>query len=434
MTRLAATALLVAACNGQNATINLDLTTAPGSTLLASVTHLRLSLIEHDVVVDTMQNASGGFDISISLTAEGDGDQLVLEGFDAGENLIATGASPPFLLSPTEAHIVIYVAPPMSIGAAPVTLPPARTGISGVILPYGALFAGGRDAGGAPSDAVSVYNDYDHTLAMGMANPIKRADFAIAATALNGVLLIGGTGVDGMPVSTVQLFDTTVQPAGAYITIGEQPTFARAGEIAVPIGNDHFLLTGSPPAEYAGGQLAARSEIAFLPNVGATVVPTDGIRTSVFVGDTGIIRFRADHFDTLAATGRARAAITDLPATGKLVIAGGGTATVPTADVLLVDPSTGAIEVHANLLVTPRFSPAIAATARYVVIAGGTDAADVPIATAEILDGTTLAPIAILPMAARAKPLAFRMSNGQVLIAGGSPATDLLELFTPPPP
>ncbi len=433
MKRLAATVLLVAACQGQNGTINLDLTTAPGSTLLASVTHLRLTLVEHGVVEDTMQNAGGGFDLSISLPANGEGDRLLLEGFDAGENLIATGTSPPFLLGPTEARIVIYVAAPMSIGPAPVALAPARSGVSGVILPYGALFAGGRDAGGAPSAALAVYNDYDHTLAGGMANPIPRADFAIAATAANGVLLIGGTGTDGNPVPTVQGFDTTVQPAGAYTTIGEYPGFARVGEIAVPIGGDHFLLTGSPPAEYVGGQLAARSEIAALPNVGATTIPTDGIRTSVFVGAAGILRFRADRFDTLAAAGRARAAITDLPATGKLVIAGGGTATVPTADVLVVDPSTGVIEVHPNVLVTPRFSPAIAATARYVVIAGGTDAADLPIGTAEILDGTTLAPIAILPTAPRAKPLAFRLSNGQVLIAGGLSATDLLELFTPPP-
>jgi hypothetical protein len=434
MRRIAAAALLLAACEGTNGTINLDLTAAPGSTLLASITHLRLTLVEHGIVEDTMQNASGGFDLSISLPANGDGDYLLLEGFDAAENLIATGSSPPFLLSPTEAHIVIYVAAPMSIGAAPVALAPARSGVSGVILPYGAVFAGGRDAGGAPSAALAVYNDYDHSLAGGMANPIPRADFAIAATAVNGILMVGGTGLDGNPVSTVQVFDTTIQPAGAYVTIGEQPAFARAGEIAVPLGNDRFLLTGSPPAEYAGGLLAARSEIAFLPNVGASTTPTDGIRASVFVGDTGVIRFREDHFDTLAATGRVRAAITDLPATGKLVIAGGGTATVPTADILLVDPSTGVVEVRANALVTPRFSPAIAATARYVVITGGTDAADVPIGTAEILDGTTLAPIAIIPNAARAKPLAFRLSNGQVLIAGGSAATDLLELFTPPPP
>lgn len=429
MKRCAAIALLAAACAGQDGTINLDLTTAPGSTLLASVTHLRLTLVEHGVVRDTMQNASGGFDLSISLTASGDGDQLLLEGFDAGENLIATGTSPPFLLGPTEAHIAIYVAAPMSIGAAPVTLGPARSGVSGVILPYGALFAGGRDAGGAPSDAVSVYNDYDHTLAGGMANPIKRADFAIGATAANGVLFIGGSGTDGNPVSTVQLFDTTIQPTGAYTAVAEQPSFARVGEIVVPIGNDHFLLTGSPPAEYVAGQIAARTEVASLPNVGAAITPSDGIRTSVFVGETGIIRFRSDRFDTLAAPGRARAAITDLPATSKLVIAGGDT-----TDVLLVDPSTGAVEVHANALVTARFSPAIAATARYVVVTGGTDAADAPIATAEILDGTTLARIAVIPAAPRAKPLAFRLSNGQVLIAGGTATTDLIELFTPPPP
>ncbi len=434
MTRIAAAALLLAACAGQEGTINLDLTTAPGSTLLADVRHLRLTLLEHGVVRDTMQSASGGFDLSLSLTADGGAEQLSLEGFDANENLIATGMSPPFVFAPTEARIVIYVSAPMSIGAAPVALPRARSGISGAMLPYGAVFAGGFDAGGAPSDALAIYNDYDHTLALGMANPIPRADFAIGITALNGVLMIGGTGTGGAPVSTVQVFDTTVQPAGAYVTIGEAPAFARAGELAVPIGDDRFLVTGTPPAEYAGSQIAARTDLATLPDVAATIVPGDGIRTAVFVGASGLVRFRSDRFDTLVGPGRERAAITDLPATGKLVVAGGGTATVPTPDLLLVDPSTGSVEVRPNVLVTPRYSPGLAATARFVVVTGGTDAAGTPIATAEILDGTTLAPVAVIPAAARAQPLAFRMTNGQVVIAGGSPASDLIELFQPPPP
>lgn len=434
MRLLAAAAVLFAACDGQTGTINLDLTSAPGSTLIGSIEHLRLTFLEHGDTFDAQKSASGGFDLSISMDANGDGEQMLLEGFDGAENLIATGTSPPFVLGPTEARIVIYVASPMSIGAAPVALAPARTGISGAALPYGAVFTGGRDAGGAPSDALAIYNDYDHTLVAGMANPIKRADAAIATTSFNGVLLVGGTGTDGGPVSALQLFDTTIQPAGAYTVVGDAPAFARAGEIAVPIGSDHFLLTGTPPAEYAGGEVAARSDIAFLPNVGATTVPTDGIRTAVFVGDGGIIRFRANHFDTLVAPGRVRAAISSLPATGNLVIAGGGTATVPTADILVVDPISGEVAVHANALMTQRFSPGIAATPRFVVVTGGTDAADAPIGTTEIFDGVTLAPVAIIPTAARVKPLAFRLSNGQVLIAGGSPATDLIELFTPPPP
>jgi len=429
----AAMAAMLAACEGTNGTINLDLTQAPGSSLLASVKHLRLTFVEEGSVHDTMQNADGGFDLSIALGADGDGEQLLLEGFDGGENLIATGTTPPFTLTPTEARIVIYVAPPMSIAAAPIALAPVRSDIIGAALPYGAVFAGGRDADNAPSASIAIYNDYDHSIAYGMANPIKRTDFAIAITALKGVLMIGGEGADGGPVSTVQVFDTTVQPAGAYTTTGEAPAFARIGEIAVPIGNDHFLLTGTPPAEYAGGEIAARTEIPMLPNVGATATPGDGIKTSVFVGENGVIRYRENRFDTLAAPGRIRAAITDLPASGKLVIAGGGTAAAPTADLLVVDPVSGVVEVRANALVTARYAPAIAATPRYVVISGGTDATGTAVGTAEIFDAATLAPIAVLPATPRERPIAIRMSNGQILIAGGSPATDLLELFTPPP-
>lgn len=430
---LATTLACAAGCQGQEGTIELDLTTAPGSTLLASVRHLRLTLPAHGVVRDTTQGASGGFDLSLAFSADGEVDRIVLEGFDDGENLIATGSSPPFVIAPTQARIAIYVAPPLSIGAAPVLLSRPRSDISGAALPYGAVFTGGFDAGGPPVDTLAIYNDYDHTLATGQNNPIPRANFAIGVTSLNGIVMIGGVGTGGTPVSTIQVFDTTVQPAGAYVTAADAPTFARAGEILVPTGSDHFLLSGSPPAEYAGREIVARADIATLPNVGASVLPSDGVRTAVFVGESGLVRFRANAFDTLVAPGRQRAAITDLPATGKLVVAGGGTATVPTPDVLLVDPITGAVEVHANALATPRYSPGLAATTRYVVVVGGTDAAGAPIATAEIFDATTLAPITVLPVAARARPLAFRMSNGQVLIGGGSPASDLLELFQPPP-
>lgn len=426
-------AACASACTGTTGTINLQLTTAPGSTVLDPVTRLRVRLTDPPSDEEVTRSADGGFDLSLSLPAGGEVGVLIVEGYDQAGTLVATGESPPFSVSPTNARIVIYIAAPLSIAAAPVPLGPVRSGVAGVTLPYGVLFAGGRDALGAPSDAIAIYNAYDHSLSGGLPMPVKRAEFAMGGNS-GGVYMIGGVGTDGAPVATVLRFDTTAQPSGAYISYGEQPAFARSGELAIPIGTERYLLTGTPPGELVGGELAARTEIATLPPVGAVGTGGDGILTAVFVGEAGLVRFRTDRFDMLAGVGRVRAAVTELPTSGRFVVAGGGTPTVPVRDVLVIDPATGIVETRTDLLGTARFSPSIAATDRYLVIAGGTDAADLPVPTAEVFDAGSLVKLAELPIAARAGAHAFTLPNGQILIAGGAPATDLIELFTPPPP
>ena len=259
----------------------------------------------------------------------------------------------------------------------------------------------------------------------------QRSGFAIGAASNGLVYLIGGVGADGSPVATLESFNTTVSPAGAWRTIAEEPTFARAGEIAVPIGPDRFLVTGAPPGELAGGELGPRTEVATLPAAGASVIPGDAIRTALFVGESGVIRFRSDHFDTLATPGRARATVAAVPATGKLAIVGGGPPGAPLRDITIIDPATGGAGPHPTALATPRYAPAVAGTDRYVVVAGGTDAAGAPVAAPR----SSTPPRSPCSRPCRSPPradaLAFALPNGQVLIAGGAPATDLIELFTP---
>ncbi|HVK82612.1 MAG TPA: hypothetical protein VM513_00825, partial [Kofleriaceae bacterium] len=89
---------------------------------------------------------------------------------------------------------------------------------------------------------------------------------------------------------------------------------------------------------------------------------------------------------------------------------------------------------RADTLEVGRYSPAVAATTRHVVIAGGIDAAGTPIASAEVLDAATLELLATLPLAPRAGAVAIALSTGQVLVGGGDASPELLELFTPPPP
>ena len=428
----AAMVALAAACGGTTGTVAVELTTAPGSQLLDSVQLLRLTITNPRQVIEAERGA-GGFSIALEVDASGASGALIVEGFDGNGTLIACGQSPPFPVAAINADIVVYVAAPNSIALAPAALRAARSEVAGADLGYGVVLAGGRDASGAPSTTIAIYNAYDHTLLEGIALPAPRTGLAVAAGANGGVYLFGGTGPDGAATATLWRFDTTVAPNGGYSPLTEQPAFARTAQALVPIGPigaERYLVTGTPPLTLAGGSLTARTDIAALPSVGTAVVASDGVTTAVFAG-SDLVRFRQDAFDTLGASGRSEAGAATLP-DGRVVVAGGADAA--SRDALVIDAATGAVTVIPGALAVARSHPSLAATSRHLVIAGGTDAAGAPIASAEVLDAHTLAPVVMLPILARTGTYAAALPNGQVLLVGGSPASEQIELFTPGPP
>jgi hypothetical protein len=425
-----AVAVAVAACTGTTGTVKLDLATAPGSRVLDAVDQLRLTITNPHQVIEARRTAAG-FDLALDLEASGVTGALIVEGFDAGGVLVACGQSPRFPISAINAHIVVYMAAPRSIGLAPVTLDAPRSEVSGSPLEYGAVLAGGRDPGGAPSTAILIYNAYDHTRATGLALPAPRAGLAVGTGTGGGVYLFGGTGPDGNPAGTLWRFDTTAPPSGSYATLPVEAGFARADQLIVPIGPERFLITGAPPLALELGTVTARTDLPALPAVGATAIAPDGTPAAIFAG-AELVRYRQGTFDTLRPGGRTNATAATLP-DGRVVVIGGGDPT-PSRDALVIDSATGAVTVIPGALATARSRPSLAATSRYLVIAGGTDPDGVPVATAEVLDAHTLAPITTLPILARTGALAIALPTGQVLLAGGTPATAELELFTPDPP
>lgn len=426
MTRLAALTLgALAACAGTTGTIRLDLATAPGSHLLDGVERLRVTLTEPHQVVEATRTARG-FELALEVDAGESAGALIVEGFDAAGARIACGQSPRFPVTGITAHIVVYVAPPSSIALAPVALGAARSEVAAAPLAYGAVIAGGLEAG-APSAAIAVYNAFDHTLADGRALPAPRAGLAIAAGSAGGVYLFGGTGPDGAPTGTLWRFDTTVPDHGEYRTVTDQAGYARAGQLMVAIGPEHFLITGAPPLELDAGTLSARGDVAGLPAAGAPVGPGDSSPTAIFAG-AALVRFRGGSFDTLSADGRSDAAATTLP-DGRVAVIGGAA-----TDALVIDGATGAVTTVPGALSTPRIRPAIATTSRHVVVAGGSDGHGAPIASADVLDARTLTRLATPAMLPRTGGFAVALPDDQVLLGGGVPASPALELFTPEPP
>lgn len=422
--RLAAIAL-AAGCTGTVGTVSVSLVTAPGSTVLDAVQTLRLTVTNPRQVTTASRTASG-FAIVIDLPATGDAGALIVDGLDGGGALVATGASPAFPVGAIDAKIAVYMAAPNTIGAAPVMLPAPVAGFAAGTLSYGALFAGGLDATGAPSDKVAIYNAFDHTLLGGLPLPGPRAGIALGVGAGPDVYLFAGRDAASNPTGTAWRFDTSVAPSGQYLDYGDKAGFARTGQVALPIGNESFLISGTPVAELSGldGSMVARNEVPTLPAAGATIVAGDGVTTTLFVGAAGVIRFRNGAFDTLPVAGRDGANVVGLPG-GKLLVVCGG------PDALRIDAATGTAETFPGLPTTPSNGCAVAATSRFVVIVTG--------ATAEIYDAGTLAPVTTAPLVvARTGAAAIALPNGQILIGGGvdpsGAPTAILELFTPASP
>ena len=429
----AAAALLIGALGGgcpagDVGTIELELVTSPGSTLLDTITRLRLTLTEPRRVFE-IARTDRGFDLSLDLEATGAPSDVILEGFDANDNLVVAGQSPPLPFTAIDLRVVVFVAPPLSIERAPETLAAARRELAAGALPYGAILAGGAAADDAPSAAIAIYNAYDHTLLEGRAMPGARRGVALGVGVRGGVYLFGGRGPDG-PTGTLWRFDTTVAPSGSYLELGDFPAAAREGARAVMIGADRFLVTGAPPLELAAARVVARGEHGPLEPSGATVMSPAGAVAAVVLSPAGVMRFRDESLAPIAADARAGGAAAAL---GKRVVVLGGGDPL-SRDALVVDPFADAVTVVPDVLAAGRRFPAVAATSRHVVVAGGVDEAGAPIASAEVLDAATLAPLATIPIAPRTRAFAIALPNDQVLLGGGDDVTDVLELFTPPPP
>ena len=420
-------ALALCACGGTTGTVQVELVVAPSSHVLDAVQRLRLTLTAPRQVVEATRTASG-FDLAIELDTTNAGGALIVEGFDAADALIACGQSPSFPIAAINAQIAVYMAAPRTIAAAPAALRAPRSGLVATALTYGAVIAGGRDEAGAPAWTIAVYNAFDHSLVEGIPLPAARAGLAIATGSAGGVYLFGGTDAGGASAGTLWRFDTTVAPNGSYSTISEQAMFARSGEQLVAIGSEHYLITGKPALELASGVLVMRSDIAELPRAGATAQP-DATPTAVFAGPS-LVRFRGDAFEPLAGAGRTDATAVTLP-DGRVAVLG-GLDDASARDALVIDGATGTVTTVTGVLATPRARPAVAATKRHVIVAGGSDPAGAPIQTAEVLDAHTLTPVVTLAITTGGFALA--LPNDQVLLGGSTPASTLLELFTPEPP
>ncbi len=427
-----------AGCIGEDGLLSVKVVTAPESTLMSSVVKIRMILTQPRKVVEAQRQADGGFSLSLEVSADSSSNsQLLVEGYDENERLIAYGSSPPFAVNPTNASLAIYLAPPLSIGEAPVKLPVERNELGAATLTYGAIFIGGRDNNNAVRGEVEIYNAYNHTLVSGMPLPMPRAAAAVGTLIDGRAFIVGGESGSGAVAGGWQ-FDTNAAPSGSYSELVSTAA-ARVGARAVAITTGRFFLTGSPPADLDAltGTVTPLPSAPTLPSEMVSVAKENEV-VAIGVGAT-VVRFRNATFEQLSIPSALRTDHSVVAmADGNVAVIGGRQGGEDTGDVVKIDPLTGMGTVLPDLLITPRHAAAVARAGNYIVVAGGIGGATQILSDAELLDATTLEHLGTIPLVGpRAHASALPLPNGQVLIVGGvlgnGRVADRIELFTGEP-
>jgi len=447
---LLAAPLAIAGCGGEDGTITIEVVTAPDSTVLDDVVTARMVLTNPLTVVEAERDGEGRFALSLDVVAEAQSGAVLLEGLDADDNVVAYGRTPLLPIAAIDASITIYLAPPRSLAAAAVELTPARTDLGASLLEYGVVLAGGRDADGAPTANLAIYNAYDHVLELAEDMPEPRAGVSVGTGITGYAYVFGGEDATGAARGTLWRLDTTVTPAGEWLIDEDDPTLARAGAGIAPLGNDAFLITGEPPVLLEGLLLRTTpfDSPSSLAGGAASIQREDEPGAPVYTlvigegaGSTGITRLALGTLDSEAAPADAIRTGHSVVSTAqdKILAVGGRDATGLLSSVIVTDPALRHYGSVADVLATPRVDAAIAATASYLVVAGGRDATGAIVPDAEIFDVETLARIGTIPMVVpRAGAIARPLPNQQILIAGGVDASGApvptIELFTPDPP
>jgi hypothetical protein len=429
--------VVLAACNNSSGTLDVSLVTAPGSTLLGSAQTLDVYLTE-PAQEQVVKRTSSGFSLEISVNADSNVSALIVDALDGSGDLIATGASPPFVLAATNGDLAIYMAPPNTVNPAPAMLDAARSGVAITALSYGAVFAGGVDGSGTAGTELAIYDAFDHTLTQGLAMPAARSQQIIADGSSDIVYLYGGKDGSGNPTSSFWSFDTSVSPNGAYDQFTSSTGLPSVGQIALnDTDADEYIVSGTPPISMLGddGSASALAGVASLPDAGASVTTETGTIVAVFVGSGSVVTVAGGSAQSyaIAAAERASASVTALGTNGQVLVACGGSTTA-----VVITAATGSATSYPQVPTTARTGCAVAATAKNIVIAGGTDGSGNVITTADVFDATTLAPVASVPLVVpRTGATAIPLSNDQVLIAGGVDGSGapsaVIELFTPAP-
>lgn len=308
--------------------------------------------------------------------------------------------------------------------------------------------------------SAEIYDAGTHTFTATGSMSEGRA--AQAATVLNDgrVLVTGGDGADTeLPVASAELYDPST---GTFSSVGDMTT-ERVGHISVLLANGLVLIAGGDDSNWAyqntaelfdpvsrtftavGSMHDARTSATATLLKSGKVLVTAGSNGSQFLTTAELYDPSTRTFTYTAgnlAVGRWGATATLLD-NGKVLIAGGGSyrdncSGCSIASAEIYDPATDTFTTVGSMAFSRRQLAAVKLNNGQVLVAGGIE--DEPPNSKELRSAELFDPreLTFSPAGGMTIPRdghsANLLSNGQVLIAGGSSGsteTDKAELFDP---
>jgi hypothetical protein len=458
-------------CGGKKGTIQLDIVVSPLDDPFTFAAEARFTVGPQ---MKSVPVTNGHFDFSLDQQPPKDPAPVIVEALDSAGNVIGHGQTPPLSLAPVDqGPFAVWVGRPGTVAAARAVLPAGRTEMAAFgATGLGAMFAGGRDASGAPLANTAVYDVFTHQLIKSEDGSLKpmstpRAGAAAVPSSPRGIVFGGaqstGLGTAGGALSSGELFDPSGGGLWAAVP-SDSPPQATYAPNTIVLGSGSGLVSGGLSA--AGTRITSALLISTSGTVTLTplMMPMVAARARHAVGaarfpdgdgalliggladgDPGPVveRLIGQAFTTFTATGvenRWDASATGVP--GGVLLVGGtipdmtGARTATTSVVFLPTETTGTPMRFDTLLPTPRAAHTATKVGDDLLLCGGIDATGAPVASCEVIGTNPIVWKRTLPTGtARTGHVAVALETGPVLIAGGVDASGApvasIEIFTP---
>jgi hypothetical protein len=460
----------LAGCGGKSGTISLQVVVSPADDPFAGATTARIT-VGNGLSVKTVAVMNGHFNFDFSQMPMSMGAaSILIEALDASGNAIAYGQTPVLSLQAADqGPYSVWVGRPDKIAPAAASLMIPRTEMAAIpIAGLGVLYAGGRGSDGKAISSTEVYDVY--TQGMIETSPMTQARAGAVGVAVAGVraTVFGGATADGFdapgaPLNTLELFDPTVgvglwapvmggatdarsQPGFAILPSGSALVAGGLDGNGMPLATAALLTTDSSPTltPVPSPMAAARSQMAIAPakfpdGEGAILFGGLPINSTAPVAER-LVGQAFSAYDLGAQPNRTGATATQLHDGRVLVLGGHDDSGAVLATGFVITPGTPAqVTALPTALSTPRdgHSATLLANSTFdLLVCGGLGQDGKPIASCDVLDGSSLAIKSTIPLGlARTQLSATLLETGNVLLAGGldpsGAPSGVIEIYTP---
>jgi hypothetical protein len=450
---------LLAGCGGKQGTLTIDLVVSPVDDPFVGASQVRFTVGSNQP--KTFPVVGGHFQATIEQGPLKDPGAVLVDALDGNGNVVAYGKSPLLTLAPVNQSVAIWVGRPERVAAAATALPEARTEMATAAIPgLGVLYAGGKTGDGSATNRTAVYDVITHEVIETSKMQTMRAG-AVGATVPDvRAIIFGGVDAAGAVTNSAEVFDPTTG-LGLWSPAPVENVEPRAEPDLTVLASGAALISGGRDSNGTALASAALASTTGTVRITAVASPmaaarlhhavapakfSDGEGAILFGGTNGngpvAERLVGQSFVALdlpvEVLDRSYATASSLPSGDVLILGGASGGEAATSSGVLI--SVASNPPKANLLMTVLSTARAQHTATRVgndlLVCGGHDATGAPLASCDLLDGTTLGIKKTIPLgSARRLPSAVPLVTGPIVLAGGvgeggAPLASM-EIYTP---